>query len=354
MITLAIALSIAVGQASLTPAGFEQAKEPQIAIRGQKEAFIAFGQGNAIYVTATKDRGKTFSAPVKVGEPGFLSLGMRRGPRITATAKGITVTAIYGAKGRGRDGDIVAFKSKDGVTWSGPIKVNDVEGSAREGLHAMAAAPDGTLACTWLDLREKGTKLYMSTSSDGGATWTPNKLAYQSPSGSICECCHPSIAFNPKGELFVMFRNSVDGYRDMYWLGLSGQSVKKAEKIGRGTWPLNACPMDGGAIAFDMAGTPVTVWRRADEVYFSEPGGEEVSIGKGANPWATRASVGPAIVWQKNGGVALVGLGQLDGMLTANGNDPVIASSADGAFILAAWNEGGIRVRRLRDDIGTR
>ncbi len=52
----------------------------------------------------------------------------------------ITITAIGGTQGKGRDGDILAYRSHDlGKNWLGPVKVNDVDGSGREGLHAMTS-----------------------------------------------------------------------------------------------------------------------------------------------------------------------------------------------------------------------
>ena len=53
---------------------------------------------------------------------------MRRGPRIVATQQGIVITAIGGAQGKGKDGDVLAYRSTDkGRTWNGPVKVNDAE-----------------------------------------------------------------------------------------------------------------------------------------------------------------------------------------------------------------------------------
>ena len=84
----------------------------------------------------------------------------------------------------------------------------------------LTASDDGTLWCVWLDLRDRGTKLFVSKSIDQGATWTKNVLAYRSPSGSICECCHPSILAQGSW-VHILFRNSLKGDRDMYLALLS-------------------------------------------------------------------------------------------------------------------------------------
>ncbi len=72
-----------------------------------------------------------------------------RGPRIAHSGASITITAIGGTQGKGRDGDILAYRSHDlGKNWLGPVKVNDVDGSGREGLHAMTSGDDGALWCS--------------------------------------------------------------------------------------------------------------------------------------------------------------------------------------------------------------
>jgi hypothetical protein len=115
----------------------------------------------------------------------------------------------------------------------------------------MAAAPDGTVYCVWLDLRNHRTQVYGAASADGGASWQEERLIYESPDGSVCECCQPQTAYDPQGHLYVMWRNQLAGARDMYLAHSedNGQTFSQAVKLGRGTWPLNACPMDGGGLA---------------------------------------------------------------------------------------------------------
>ena len=201
------------------------AREPQLAANAST-VVLAFGAGKAIYFSASHDRGKTFSAPTKVVEAGVLPLTRHRGPRIALSGNTIVITAVTGSKlddgphahGLPSDGDLVMWRSKDGgKTWSGGKAINDVPGSATEGLHALTADGKGMLFAAWLDKRgAKGTKLYAARSTDDGATWSKNVAVYQSPDGSICECCHPSVAIDAAAGLLVMWRNSLGGARDMY------------------------------------------------------------------------------------------------------------------------------------------
>ncbi|MEZ6080425.1 MAG: hypothetical protein R3C56_33570 [Pirellulaceae bacterium] len=53
----------------------------------------------------------------------------------------------------------------------------------------------------------------------------------------------------------------------------SGQTFGGAEKLGIGSWKLNACPMDGGELAVAADGSPLTVWRRNQQVFATDVGG---------------------------------------------------------------------------------
>lgn len=350
LLSLVVVLTLQSPQAvGVTPDSFATAKEPQIVIDFDDRVYIAYGMADATFVSISTDRGKSYQPPVKVGEPGKLSLGMRRGPRIAAHKGVITVTATYGAQGRGRDGDIVSFRSADkGKTWSKPISVSDVPGSAREGLHGMAVSPNGNLACVWLDLRDKGTRLYLATSQDGGSSWSDNRLVYASPSGTICECCHPSLAFNSKGKLYVMFRNSVAGARDMYVTSSNDlRTFSPAVKLGQGTWMINACPMDGGMLAFNVKGAVETIWRRESTVFLGRDSTSEQALGDGKQPWIAAGSTGTYLAWQNGGDIILASPGSNPRRVSQKGNDPVIASSPNGDLVIGAWTENGIRAFNL-------
>jgi hypothetical protein len=222
-------------------ADFPDARQPQAAVAPDGMIHIVLGVKHAIYCVSSHDSGKSYGSPARVGDAGQLALGMRRGPRIAATKEHVVVTAIGGERGGGKDGDVLAWRSGDrGKTWQGPVRINSVAGAAREGLQHLAASPDGTFYCVWNDLRiPRQMPIYGAASRDGGATWVDEKVVYAAPGGMICPCCQPVAGFDPKGRLLVMWRNSIDGNRDMY-LTISedgGRTFGKAQKLGQGTWP---------------------------------------------------------------------------------------------------------------------
>jgi hypothetical protein len=318
-------------------------RQPQLATDGTR-LVLTYGAGNSVFFAESSDAGKSWSKPVVVSAQGKLSLGMRRGPRIAMTPEAIVISAVAGEKGRGADGDLIAWRSVNGGrTWSAGRAINAVPAAAREGLHTMAAGGKGMLFAAWLDLRGKGTRLYGSTSNDGGATWSPNNLVYESPSGSVCECCHPTAAIDAQGRIFVMFRNSMDGDRDMYMVRSDdgGKTFGAAAKLGAGTWKLNACPMDGGALQVGVDGKPLTIWRREGDVFLSAGPGLEQRLGAGRHPILATTPRGPALAWTEGKQLKVVAPGQ-KGSITFESDAayPGMVALSGGAVVLA-WEQGG-------------
>ncbi|MBC7924410.1 MAG: exo-alpha-sialidase [Bryobacteraceae bacterium] len=318
-------------------------QQPQLAMDHRKTA-IAFGSGNAIYVAVSSDHGGSFGKPVKVAEPGVISLGRHRGPRVVLTSGGLVVSAIGGLKGRGEDGDVLAWRSIDGgATWSEGVRVNDSVASAREGLHTMTSSGQ-TVFAAWLDLRSKGTKIFGSVSRDGGTTWSKNVLVYQSADGSVCECCHPSALIDAQGHVYVMFRNALAGSRDLYLARSTdgARSFAPAAKLGSGTWQLNACPMDGGGLAIAGNGKPVSVWRRARELYSSTDDRSEEKLGSGKDPAIVVTRKGLYAAWTGEGGLLVKTPGASEPVvLDKQGTYVQLAATPDGK-VVATWEREGV------------
>jgi hypothetical protein len=336
----------------ITPAAAQTPnRQPHLATRGD-DVGVTYGAGNAIYFAASADGGTTFGTPVVVSSQGELSLGMHRGPRVAYTPGGIVISAVVGPQGKGKDGDVLAWRSRDGgKTWSQPVRVNDVPGSAREGLHAMAFGGQDTLFAAWLDLRDKGTQIYGAVSRDGGATWSEDTLVYRSPSGTVCQCCHPSVAVDRPGAIVVMFRNAVEGSRDMYRARSTngGKSFQEAQKVGHGTWKLEACPMDGGAVTVDAKGRVVTIWRREGTLYMASDGDAEKSLGLGRDPTTVATEAGIYSAWTEGTSVRVATPGaEPPETVDENGVFPAVAAVGDGSAVMAWESRGTIVIRKVR------
>lgn len=316
-------------------------KQPQIASTGDMIG-VTFGAGSDLYYSFSVNDGEAFSRPVKIPTNGKLSLGRHRGPRIAYQAGNVVLSAIVGAKGGGQDGDVLAWRSPDnGKSWLKPVRVNDVAGAAREGLHSMASG-NGWVVAVWLDLRQKGTRIYGSRSDDGGATWSKNFLVYESPDGSVCECCHPTVLIGPTGRIFVMWRNALSGNRDMFLATSTdgGRTWQPAAKIGNESWAINACPMDGGGLTISGDGKPFAVFRKDKEIHYSTPGAIERMLGEGKDP-AIASGLNEAlyVVWTSSTGAieAVTSRENQVKTLAAKGAYPQVVFT--GRQTLAFWEE---------------
>src|SRR5437868_2801166 len=86
--------------------------QPRLAADGQ-DVYLVFGRKATVCLAVSKDGGKTFGEPREAITVPHMPLGMRRGPRVAVSGKAIVVTAITGAAGGGKDGDLYAWRSTD-------------------------------------------------------------------------------------------------------------------------------------------------------------------------------------------------------------------------------------------------
>lgn len=358
-------LFMAIGLAALSPIALWADEARQVLAKGeglsapkQPQAFVStdglidvvYAVGDEIHLTTSRDRGISFSQAKASIHCQNMSAGMRRGPRVVRTKSALIVTAIGGKQGKGRDGDLWAWRSTDqGTTWSDAVMVNDLPDAAREGLHGMAASSNGQVWSVWLDLRNGKTELFAASSHDDGQTWSKNVLVYRSPDGSICQCCHPSIFADSRGGVSILFRNALGGNRDMFLVRSDdGQKFSETRKLGQGSWKLDACPMDGGMLAANGKGEHITVWRREDHIFATSGDGvRERDLGPGQQPWVTWSAAGPLVVWtqRREGPLWLqLGLGSTARQLASNARDPVVASQPESNLAVVCWEakQGGV------------
>ncbi len=341
---------------NLGPIGQDAAHEPQMAANGSFVA-MTFGAGNRIYFSASHDSGKTFFNPVAVAETMVLPLSRHRGPRIAFSHDGIVISAVVGrtpshdehARGLPSDGDLVVWRTTDdGKNWSKGVVINDVPGAPTEGLHSLAADSHGNLFAAWLDKRTgHGTQLYGARSTDGGVSWSKNVMIYTAPEGTICECCHPSLAMDDHGEISVMWRNVVAGSRDFYVSSSKdGIHFGDPQKLGNGTWKINACPMDGGGLAIDH-GQLVSAWRRENQVFLARLGKPETQIGTGKDVAMAASRKGIYVAWSNGAGLEVRTPGSAAPKLLAAAGAFVNLIALEDGSVLAAWEANGSILTQL-------
>lgn len=303
---------------------------------------LVYATGDSLLHATSRDGGRHFSPAELVGRLPNLMAMAKRGPHVAVASGQVVISA------NDKRGSVFAFSRNVGEkTWTGPAPITDQPEVNLEGFQTVAAAGNGVFHAFWLDLRgERHNKIYGSKSTDGGRTWAKNRLVYASPEGPVCSCCQVS-ALARGNAVWVMFRNSLAGARDLYVARSTdgGASFAPAQKLGQGTWKLEACPMDGGGLAFSgKTNEPETVWRREGTVFTSSLTGPEAAVAPGTDCVVASAPNGVALAWQKSGTLYVQRPGEAPRAVGA-GKLPVLASS--GRSLLCAWEKDGAVLGRV-------
>jgi hypothetical protein len=270
---------------------------PNLAIDENNNIHLVFGRGDSILYTRSFNGGRSFTHPEVVDTLTDLFSFAMRGPQVAVSKNKITIIACD------ERGNIYSYLKEGKSRWIKTARVNDQDTCAKEGL--LAFSGDGYLFASWLDMRQGGhNNIYSAKSVDGGKTWSRNKIIYSSPDGHVCECCKPSVIVQGN-HVAVMFRNWVQGHRDLYLMESvdGGTTFGRAQKLGKGSWKLNGCPMDGGGVAFNDKSIPQTAWQRNGILYACEPGKEEKEMGMGRSITIATAGNENVYAWVEQGRV---------------------------------------------------
>lgn len=302
---------------------------PNIVKDNADNLHLVYGTGDSIMYSYSSDRGATFSAPSLISVLPKLAASHTRGPQIAVTSNGLVLTACNNS------GDIFSYVKDASGKWQQTVRVNDMDTVAKENLMALSADGQNAFA-VWLDLRDKHNKIFGAKSTDGGKTWSKNIMIYTSPDTTVCECCKPSVVMKGN-DVYVMFRNWLDGNRDLYLIQSSdgGTNFGQAQKLGNGSWSLNGCPMDGGSLAVNMNGEIQTVWRRKGKIYSASPGSPEKEIGEGRGCILETVDGKNIYAWTENGELIVTNPHGMKKNL-GKGQFPVI-KAINNELILCVW-----------------
>lgn len=329
----------------------DRLEQPALAVSDDGTLALVFVADRKAVHVALREPGAPWGAPQLVAETPDIAVGMRRGPRIAWAGEALLVSWIdtrfdrETRKSTG-SGNLTVRRSLDlGAHWSKPERVNGHDESAREGLHAMAASGSHA-ALIWIDPsgEPKGAKVFAAWSTDGGASFGRDLPVRISPSDSICPCCHPSLCIDADGRATLMWRDSIEGMRDMYLATLTARSERVVDPalIGAGHWQLDACPMDGGALALASDDRKVSVWRREDTVFWSLGTGSQRRLGSGRNASIAVSGTQALAAFERGGTIVAVPLSLEEPDTPALARElgagafPIVIALEDGHFAVFA------------------
>jgi hypothetical protein len=184
---------------------------------------------------------------------------------------GSTVSAAGGAlwvhwmqqAGEGHASDIALTNSTDaGFNWKPPVLVNDDGTATEHGFVSMWQASGDQLGVAWLDGRANATdgahEHATTAHAHGGAGTALRAAVFDKPQERsneqvvdplTCDCCQTSVAVTDKGPLLVYRDRTEDEIRDISASRFDGTAWSTPKPVHADGWKINACPVNGPAVA---------------------------------------------------------------------------------------------------------
>lgn len=276
--------------------------------------------------------GNQVSRPVRVNpREGEASAWRGDPPTVIAANDG---TLYVGWTGRsaaeGHATDIFLSASRDGgKSFEPPVKVNDDNVKVVHGMHSLAVDERGRIFLAWLDERsvkmdesnkmdehkmEANREVYVASSEDGGRTFSQNRLV----ASEACPCCKTAIAVSTDGRLYVAWRQVLPGnYRHIAVSSSTdgGRTFSAPVIASDDKWMIAGCPVSGPALVASPDNALRVLWYSAGEagapgLYWSESrdGGKSYTsrkaLAEGAafgNPHLLRGQGNNlTVVWESN------------------------------------------------------
>ena len=223
--------------------------------------------------------------------------------------------------------------SRDGgKTFDAPLKVNDDSAPASHAMHSLAVGDDGKVFMAWLDERnikteaktfsgdeiieprkndlpnefkfvkahhdsnkkthskteeskpekkemshenvEPNSEVFLAVSSDGGKTFSKNLKI----SSEVCPCCKTNLAIDKNGKIYASWRQVVgDNFRHIAVASSenNGASFSNHTIVSDDQWQINACPVSGAPMQIDSENNLKIAWFTNGKagmpgLYFSE------------------------------------------------------------------------------------
>jgi len=233
--------------------------------------WIVWVQQQHIYLQASDDAGRHFSAPAMVNADAeaIAAHGEYR-PKIEIGPEGNVYLTWTQSLEKRHTGHIRFSRSTDGgKTFSMPVTVNDNLDVISHRFDALALGKNGEVFIAWLDSRDKekakaakqefnGTAVYYAWSGDGGLSFHPNQIV----APHSCECCRLGVAIGQDNLPVVMWRHVYDGNIRDHALSRfrSWNEPGPVQRVSSENWQIDACPHHGPGLSIADDGTLHAVW----------------------------------------------------------------------------------------------
>lgn len=247
------------------PASVHNGTAPNAVFDAKGRLWAVFAKGDHVYVSHSNDLGKTFEPPTVVNRhPVALAVSGENRPSIAVDGARVYVAYAESLPGRFVSRLMFARSLDGGERFEPPRQLNDDQVEAGHAFPAMALAEDGSLVLAWLDGRDRheqdgvtGSSIYATRSSDGGASFTPNRRWVQ----GVCQCCRLALALDQQQQPHLVWRHIFEEQIRDHAIGRLGEDGSfHQERLAFDQWRIEGCPHQGPALAIDGQGRRHAVW----------------------------------------------------------------------------------------------
>jgi hypothetical protein len=234
---------------------------------------------HALQYTTFDRKGQWQWAPKTIAVGASMVVSWADTPHIAATADG-TVWAHWLQRTRGMDGgeafDIfVSHSTDDGLNWSAPVRPHDDGMPVEHGFVSFWPAARDRLGLAWLDGRNKagGMHDHGGGAADAGMTSlraasidTASHVADAAEvDATVCDCCGTDVAMTSRGPLLAYRDRTAEEIRDIHAARLEGGGWRALGAVHDDGWKIDACPVNGPAVAATGADAVVAWYTAATE-----------------------------------------------------------------------------------------
>lgn len=345
-------------------------------------AWVGHGAGKEadVWVARFDESGEREGGPARVNRAAGEASAWRGDPPEVAVADDGTVYVAWTARA-GETGHATTLylsaSRDDGKSFGTPVKVNDDAGVGVHGMHSLAVGHGGRVYLAWLDERnlhaheesktgdtssakkasggahgEQNREVFFAASADGGRTFAQNRRV----ASEACPCCKTALAVSGEGRVYVGWRQVLPG--DFRHIAVAssadgGETFAAPTVVSDDRWELRGCPVSGPALAAGDGGVLRVLWYTAGEA--GQPGLYGAESNDGGRTFAPRRVVRegdlsgtPLLLKDERGGLVAVfesaghsgskGLSwaRLGEAMSGAGGAPLIAGGESGAAAVGA------------------
>lgn len=237
------------------------------------------GQGD-VFFRKTNSVGAITSAPIRVNPEVGRATAWRGDPPTIAVGSDGTIFVAWTsrASNTGHENNIFLSASRDGgTTFDAPVRINDDEKPAVHGMHSLTVDAQGRIYLAWLDERnlsptapmekhrgdahamESNREVFTAYSEDGGHTFSRNQLIAR----EACPCCKTALTSSTDGRVYVGWRQVLKG--DLRHIAVAsstdfGRTFSSPVIVSDDKWVIAGCPVSGPALSAREKGSLRVLW----------------------------------------------------------------------------------------------